>query len=138
MEYCFLVQNPGSGTATNMVGTDTTPANLTYTVGSMLSGTSGAGATAAEDDNTAGADDTDPYGASVAGSVLTATAGIARARSGLRAQVPHHGELAAAQRAHAEIAFEQIKQQPRRRAARALKAAIPLHQQPRILISNRQ
>lgn len=75
IEYCILLQNPGSGTATNVVGTDIIPANLTYTAGSMLSGTSCAGATAAEDDNNAGADETDPYGASLAGSVLTATSG---------------------------------------------------------------
>lgn len=74
MEYCILVQNPGSGTATNVVGTDTIPANLTYTAGSLLSGTTCGGATTAEDDDAAGADESDPYGASVSGLVLTATA----------------------------------------------------------------
>lgn len=74
MEYCILVQNPGSGTATNVVGTDTIPAALTYTAGSLLSGTSCAGAATAEDDDAAGADETDPYGAAVAGAVLTARA----------------------------------------------------------------
>lgn len=73
IEYCILVQNPGSGTATNVVGTDTVPATLTYTPGSMLSGANCAGAATAEDDNAAGADETDPYGASVTGAVLTAT-----------------------------------------------------------------
>lgn len=74
MEYCILVQNPGSGTATNVVGTDTLPPNLTYTAGSLLSGTSCGAASTAEDDDAAGADENDPYGASIAGSVLTATA----------------------------------------------------------------
>ncbi len=74
MEYCILMQNPGSGTATNVVGTDTIPATLTYTPGSMLSGTNCAGAATAEDDDAAGADESDPFGASVAGSVLTASA----------------------------------------------------------------
>ncbi|MBX9896568.1 MAG: DUF11 domain-containing protein [Qipengyuania sp.] len=74
MEYCILVQNPGSGTATNVIGTDTIPAALTYIAGSLLSGTTCGGATTAEDDDAAGADETDPYGASVSGTVLTATA----------------------------------------------------------------
>ena len=74
MEYCILVQNPGSGTATNVVGTDTIPATLTYTAGSMLSGTNCAGASTAEDDNATGGDEADPYGASVTGATLTATA----------------------------------------------------------------
>ncbi len=74
MEYCILVQNPGSGTATNVIGTDTIPAALTYTPGSMLSGTTCGGATTAEDDDATGADESDTFGASVSGSVLTATA----------------------------------------------------------------
>lgn len=74
MEYCILVQNPGSGTATNVVGTDTIPAMLSYTAGTLLSGTTCAGAVTAEDENATGADETDPYGASVSGTVLTATA----------------------------------------------------------------
>lgn len=74
MEYCILVQNPGSGTATNVIGTDTIPPALTYIAGSLLSGTTCGGAATAEDDDAAGADETDPYGASVSGTVLTATA----------------------------------------------------------------
>lgn len=74
VEYCILIQNPGSGTAANVVGTDNIPATLTYTAGSMFSGTSCASATTAEDDNATGADESDPYGASVSGSTLTATA----------------------------------------------------------------
>ena len=74
MEYCIFVQNPGSGTATNVVGTDVIPAALTYTAGSMFSGANCASATTAEDDDAGGADESDPYGASVSGSTLTATA----------------------------------------------------------------
>lgn len=74
MEYCILVQNPGSGTAANVVGTDTIPATLTYTAGTLLSGTTCGAAITAEDEDAAGADESDPYGASVSGSVLTATA----------------------------------------------------------------
>ena len=74
MEYCILIQNPGSGTATGLSGVDTIPAALTYTAGSMTSGATCGAATTAEDDNATGADESDPYGASVAGAVLTATA----------------------------------------------------------------
>ena len=74
MEYCILVQNPGSGTATNVVGTDTIPAALTYMAGSITSGSTCGGSTTAEDDDAAGADESDPFGASVSGTVLTATA----------------------------------------------------------------
>lgn len=74
VEYCILMQNPGSGTATNVVGTDTIPVTLAYTSGSLLSGSSCAGAANVEDEDGAGADESDPYGASVTGNVLTATA----------------------------------------------------------------
>ena len=74
MEYCILVQNPGSGTATNVVGTDTIPAALTYMPGSITSGATCGAATTAEDDDATGADEVDPFGASVSGTVLTATA----------------------------------------------------------------
>lgn len=74
MEYCILVQNPGSGTATNVVGTDTIPAALTYIAGSITSGATCGAASTAEDDDATGADESDPFGASVSGAVLTATA----------------------------------------------------------------
>lgn len=74
MEYCIQIQNPGSGTATNVVGTDTIPASLTYIAGTMASGTSCGAAVTAEDDDATGADETDPFGGSVAGAVLTARA----------------------------------------------------------------
>ena len=76
MEYCILIQNPDSGTATNVVGTDTIPAALTYTAGSITSGPTCGTATTAEDDDATGADESDPFGASVAGTVLTATAAM--------------------------------------------------------------
>ena len=82
MEYCILIQNPGSGTATGLSGVDTIPAALTYTAGSMTSGTSCGAATTAEDDNATGADESDPYGASVAGAMLTATAATLAPNSG--------------------------------------------------------
>jgi uncharacterized repeat protein (TIGR01451 family) len=82
MEYCILVQNPGSGTATNVIGTDTIPAALTYTAGSISSGATCGAASTAEDDDAAGADESDPFGASVSGAVLTATAATLGPSSG--------------------------------------------------------
>lgn len=74
MRYCILVSNAGSATATSVAITDALPANITYVPGSLLSGTSCASATTAEDDNATGTDETDPFGVSVAGTNLTGTA----------------------------------------------------------------
>ena len=74
IEYCILIQNPGSATATNVVGTDSIPTTLAYTAGSMLSGGTCANATTVEDDNATGSDESDPFGGSIAGNVLTASA----------------------------------------------------------------
>ncbi len=74
MEYCILVQNPGSGTATNVVGTDNIPATLSYSAGSITSGPTCGTAITAEDDDATGANESDPFGASVTGTQLTATA----------------------------------------------------------------
>lgn len=74
LRYCVLVSNSGSATTTTVVVTDTLPANLTYVAGSMTSGTSCVGATIAEDDNAAGADESDPFGAQISGTTIAATA----------------------------------------------------------------
>lgn len=73
MRYCVLVSNPGSGTATSVSVVDAIPANVTFVPGSMTSGSSCAGATTVEDDNATGADETDPFGASISGTTVTAT-----------------------------------------------------------------
>ncbi|MXO90005.1 DUF11 domain-containing protein [Altererythrobacter aquaemixtae] len=75
VRYCILVNNPGSATATSIVATDNIPADLTFVPGSIRSGTSCGTATTVEDDNNTGADESDPYGAAIAGSTLTMTAG---------------------------------------------------------------
>lgn len=75
IEYCILISNPGSATATSITATDALPANMTYAAGTMMSGANCASATTAEDDDAAGADESDPFGASVSGSTITATAG---------------------------------------------------------------
>lgn len=74
VRYCILVSNAGSATATNITVADAIPSRVTYIPGTMLSGTSCAGATTAEDDNATGADESDPFGVSVTGTTLTGTA----------------------------------------------------------------
>lgn len=74
IEYCILVSNPGSATATTITATDAIPANMTYTAGSMMSGANCASATTAEDDDAAGGDESDPFGASISGTTISATA----------------------------------------------------------------
>jgi uncharacterized repeat protein (TIGR01451 family) len=74
LSYCILVTNNGSGTATSVVASDNLPSNITYVPGSLKTGTNCANATTAEDDNSTGADETDPVGAAVAGTTVTGTA----------------------------------------------------------------
>ena len=74
IEYCILVSNSGTATLSNIAANDVLPAKYTYTPGSMVSGTSCAAAATAEDDNNTGADETDPYGAAISGTTITATA----------------------------------------------------------------
>ncbi|MDP3905666.1 proprotein convertase P-domain-containing protein [Novosphingobium sp.] len=74
MEYCILITNTGTATLTNVVATDPLPATVSFVPGSMTSGASCVAATVAEDDNAAGADESDPFGASMTGSTLSATA----------------------------------------------------------------
>ncbi len=82
ISYCVLVTNNGGATQTAVRPTDTLPSTETYVPGSMLSGTSCAGATTAEDDDAAGTDESDPFGMSVSGSTITgATASLAAGAS---------------------------------------------------------
>ena len=73
MRYCILVTNNGSGTATGIALADPLPAGTSFVAGSLRSGTSCAGATTVEDDNASGADESDPFGASIAGTAVAAT-----------------------------------------------------------------
>lgn len=74
MRYCILVSNAGSGTATIINVNDNLPALASYVAGSIKSGASCAGATTPEDDNASGADENDPFGASISGTALSAAA----------------------------------------------------------------
>jgi uncharacterized repeat protein (TIGR01451 family) len=73
MRYCILVTNNGSGTATGINLADPLPAGTSFVAGSLRSGTNCAGATTVEDDNASGADESDPFGASAAGTTVAAT-----------------------------------------------------------------
>ena len=73
-QYCVLVTNNGTAETAGSTGVqavDVIPATMTYVAGSLFSGTSCATATTAEDDNAAGADESDPFGISVTGSTVT-------------------------------------------------------------------
>lgn len=74
IRYCILVSNPGSGTATNVSISDAMPPNTTYVPGSIVTGANCGSAATVEDDDAAGADESDPYGVSFAGNTLTGTA----------------------------------------------------------------
>jgi uncharacterized repeat protein (TIGR01451 family) len=81
VQYCVLVTNAGAvGTAPqiNVVMNDPLPATITFVPGTLRSGTTCASATAVEDDDAAGADESDPFGMSFSGgtvSGVTATMG---------------------------------------------------------------
>jgi uncharacterized repeat protein (TIGR01451 family) len=75
VRYCLFVTNAGPATATTISMADGLPPTITYIPGTMVSATSCAGATTAEDDNAIGADESDPFGASISGTTITATTG---------------------------------------------------------------
>jgi uncharacterized repeat protein (TIGR01451 family) len=82
VRYCILVTNLGPGTTTSVVAIDNVPALVTYTSASLRSGPSCATATTVEDDNAAGADESDPFGISISGTTITGlTASLAAGSS---------------------------------------------------------
>lgn len=74
IRYCITISNNGPGLATTIAGTDIIPPNTSYVPNSLRSGTDCASTLTAEDDDAVGADESDPMGASVAGSVLSLSA----------------------------------------------------------------
>lgn len=81
IQYCILVTNNGRATAPNatvsqtaIVPSDPIPGNTSFVAGSMFSGTTCATATTAEDNDTAGADESDPFGMSFNGTNVTGSA----------------------------------------------------------------
>jgi uncharacterized repeat protein (TIGR01451 family) len=74
LSYCVMITNSGSAAATALAATDTLPANIAFVAGSVRSGADCASAATVEDDDAAGADESDPIGASVSGSQLQVSA----------------------------------------------------------------
>lgn len=74
LQYCILISNAGSASAEAITATDTIPGNVTYNAATMQSGSNCGSATTAEDDDATGADETDPFGASISGANLVAIA----------------------------------------------------------------
>lgn len=76
VEYCITVQNTGSADATSVVLTDVlTTQPVTFQAGSLFTVDTGATCTGgdSEDDDAAGADETDPNGASESSGTVSAT-----------------------------------------------------------------
>lgn len=73
VRYCITITNAGPGIATTINANDIIPTRLTYVAGSMLSGATCATAATVEDDNAAGADETDPIGASFSAGTVNVT-----------------------------------------------------------------
>jgi uncharacterized repeat protein (TIGR01451 family) len=74
IRYCIRVANAGDTPAAQVIASDALPAGLTYVAGSIMSGPDCANATQPEDDDAAGADEADPYGASFSSGTMMATA----------------------------------------------------------------
>jgi len=73
VQYCILITNAGSGTATLVSASDVIPADLSFITGSMRTGTN-CGAASVEDENATGADESDPFGMSLSGTTITGIA----------------------------------------------------------------
>ncbi len=74
LRYCIMATNSGSATIKNMGFSDPLPAATTYVPGSMKSGTSCAGATNVEDDDSSDGSETDAIQATISGTSLSASA----------------------------------------------------------------
>ncbi len=90
VQYCVLVANAGSGTATNVAVTDNLPSTMTFVAGSMQSGTNCSTGFTPEDDDATGPDETDPRGMNFAAGGTGGT-GIV---SGSITTLPPNGNLA--------------------------------------------
>jgi uncharacterized repeat protein (TIGR01451 family) len=78
IQYCILIANGGPLPASLVSGSDPLPPGVVYTPGSLRSGTACATAATVEDDDSAGADESDPVGASFTGvTIAFVTASLA-------------------------------------------------------------
>lgn len=71
LRYCITIANNGSAAAGAIEGSDELPADLTYEPGTLRSGADCNSAATIEDDDSTGADESDPVGASIAGRTVT-------------------------------------------------------------------
>jgi len=74
VEYCVLVSNAGSATVENATIADLLPANVVFEAGSLSTGSNCTNASGEEDDDAAGADEGDPYGAAFDAGSISANA----------------------------------------------------------------
>jgi uncharacterized repeat protein (TIGR01451 family) len=82
VSYCVVIENTSNGTISSIVATDALPTQVSYIAGSLRSGTDCGSATTIEDDNSTGADESDPIGAAfTAGTVTGAAASLAKNRT---------------------------------------------------------
>ena len=71
VRYCITITNNGSGRATAVSASDIVPTRVTYVAGSMTTGATCGTASTTEDDDNSGADESDPFGMSIAGTTIT-------------------------------------------------------------------
>ncbi len=71
LRYCIQVSNGGSATARDVIATDDLPSSVVYNPGTLRSGATCDGASTVEDDDAAGADESNPFGASYSGGTVT-------------------------------------------------------------------
>lgn len=74
VRYCVTVSNTGTVPAAGVIASDPLPVGVTLVPGSARSGSDCGSAATPEDDDGAGADESDPFGAAITGTTLTATA----------------------------------------------------------------
>jgi uncharacterized repeat protein (TIGR01451 family) len=74
VRYCILVTNNGGIAQTGISSADTLSPDTSLVATSLMSGTSCAGAAIAEDTDIAGADESDPFGMSFAGTTVSGAA----------------------------------------------------------------
>ncbi len=77
IEYCIQIENSGAAAATNLAISDSLPANTSYVAGSLLVGGTVSGGLcnadgSAEDDDTSGADESDPNGGGQSAGIVSA------------------------------------------------------------------
>lgn len=71
IRYCVVMTNSGDTAAANVSASDLIQDDAAFVAGSMRSGATCANAAQIEDDDAAGSDESDPYGASIAAGTLT-------------------------------------------------------------------